>query len=190
MGTEGIFLAEVKRNGKWTLNTEDVFYFPEDAWQREKGDERTHWAHPFSARGRFYELFGFLAGVRNESKTIVLAEPRGVPADTSDESLEYLAPYYDRCNVNNYCGQKVDDPQSAQEFVERCSGDRFCYSYFLLSELLAFDYDQPLVDKSEEPPFATTYRKFLSEIGYFDEIEALKKLGSPENVRILFCFEG
>lgn len=85
--------CEIKRNGKWELNTDKVFPNPwyekdsEYKWQKEEFQDE-----PDSSRN--YDWFAILADVRNGygfagvstgSGFDVIAEPRGVPEDASDE---------------------------------------------------------------------------------------------------------
>jgi hypothetical protein len=88
--------------------------FPADAFEREY-DHLEFVSSPF--RRRDYGLFGFLAGVRNYAHCEPLAEPRGLPPG---------------CDVEGGC--RVNDVDSLDEFHS--------HSWFLLSELLAFDYDR------------------------------------------------
>ncbi len=189
MGTYAKFCAEVRQNGQWHLNEKEVFPFPKDAWQREKGDGREFWEYPFPSQS--YSLFGFLAGIRNYSETAVLSEPRGLPEDTSDDAVDLLAPHSTIGHAFDLYGTSDEEakPMTVADRVHEGSGDNYGYSWLSLAELIGFDYDQTFTDQREEPPEVTTYRVFLGE-GYFAHIEALKRLGSPDDVRILFCFNG
>lgn len=130
-------------------------------YQGEKTDE------PFSVRS--YSLFGFLADVRNYSCCPVIAEPKGLPDDS-----EYL---------NSIGGENwVSDGGSA--------------SYLTLKELLEFNYDQVFEDRRVEKQTATitlgkktTVRKHLNGSRFFQNSEALKTLGKPEDVRVVFYFD-
>ena len=86
--------------------------FPADAFQREH-DHIEFVSYPF--RWRDYGLFGFLAGVRNYAHCEPLAAPSGLPPG---------------CDVEGGC--RVDDIDSLGEFHS--------HSWFLVSELQAFDY--------------------------------------------------
>lgn len=177
MGTYATFCAEVRQEGQWHLNKKDVFPFPEDAWQREKGDDREFWEYPFPSQR--YGLFGFFAGIRNYSKTIVLLDPCGLPEDASDETIDLLAP-------NN---PSSDDKSMTVADRVRESEGNYGHSWLSLVTLVNFDYNQTFADQRATPPEVTTYRTFLGE-DYFENLDAFKRLGSPEDVRILFCFEG
>ncbi|KVK72194.1 hypothetical protein WS91_22700 [Burkholderia sp. MSMB1498] len=73
--------------------------------------------------------------------------------------------------------------------MSECSEDLYGYSWLSAAELIGFDYAQTLIDQSEAPPTVTTYRELLGPL-YFKHLDALKKLGDPSDVRILFCFNG
>ena len=119
---------------------------------------------------RIYGLFGFLADVRNYACCTPLSEPRGFP----------------------------DDWMSTPK--EEMHEDRHSKSWFLLSELLAFDYDQTFWNRrifkdgsgvalaKEGEGTIQTYRDLLG-VDYFKHLEILKTLGPPENVRVVFSFD-
>lgn len=167
MGCDIHCFAEVRNNGKW----EKVGKVFADAYTDVVLTDE-----PFN--GRSYGLFGWLADVRNYSQSPVIAEPRGLPRDLSpevNEQFEYWEP------------------------------DAHTYSWLLLSELLAADYEQVIWDRritrreaqgfyngaalaNEGEGEHMTLRAFLGE-GYFEVLEALKALGAPDNVRIVFWFD-
>lgn len=139
---------------------------------KEKGKWTFSGLTPFDWRS--YGMFGFLAGVRNYSKAEPIAKGRGVPADLSPE---------------------------VKESEESWDMDGHSHSWVSLKELLDFDYDKKFYDmrvmrdgngaaeaRSLEEAHHTTYREFLGE-GFFEELEELKQLGKPENVRVVFWFD-
>ena len=130
-------------------------------YQGEKTDE------PFSVRS--YSLFGFLANVRNYSCCPVIAKPKGLPEDS-----EYL---------NSIGGENwVSDGGNA--------------SYLTLKELLKFDYDLVFEDRRAGKQTTTitlgkktTVREHLEGSRFFQNLEVLKTLGKPEDVRVIFYFD-
>jgi len=128
-------------------------------------------ADPFDCRS--YGIFGFLADVRNYSCSPVIAEPRGLPDGLSAE---------------------------AQDEYDRWDTDAHTASWLLLSELVAYDYDQPMNDRritrngdggvtgTPEEGTVMTVRDFLGE-WYMREIERLAAIGEPERVRVTFWFD-
>ena len=127
--------------------------------------------------GRDYGLFGFLADVRNYSHSPVIAEPRGLPDDVDLEADE-------------------------REFYV---GDGHSASWLLLSELLAYDYEQVFWDRRitrevspghfdgaalalEGEGEHVTLRAFLGE-WFFRRLDELALLGAPEDIRIVFWFD-
>ncbi len=132
-------------------------------------------SYPFPYRN--YGLFGFLADVRNYARCTPLAEPRGLP-----EGFEH--------------GYESD-------------GDFYCdnhsASWFLLSELLAFDYDQTFENRRCTKQLAEniwtgagvaevgegyqqTYRELVGK-AFFESLDVMKTLGDPTKVRVVFWFD-
>lgn len=188
MGADIYSFVEVKRNNKWEIIKEEIF---------PSYDSKT--SSPFDYRS--YSLFGFLADVRNYSHCTPIRECRGLPEDS--EYLNSPSPYaYQR---NPMSGEPI--PLSEQETIKSdiLEGGYYGHSWLLLKELLDFDYDQTFWDRRitrEEKPNCfnsaalaeegegqiITYREHLWE-HFFEEIEILKTLGDPENVRIVFWFD-
>lgn len=124
---------------------------------------------------RCYSRFAFLAGARNYDCCTPLSEPKGLPDDLNDDSI-----------------------------VEQ-SDDRIKASYFTLSELFAFDYDQTFenrrVTRQTGPNMwdsgcitevgegkIISYRENLGE-GFFESLKTLQTLGDNDHVRIVFFFD-
>ncbi len=91
MGCDIHTRCEVKVNGKWELNTEKVFLPRHEHDKSELKTDPPEW--------RSYDWFAVLADVRNGKgfaglKTgdgfSVIAEPRGVPADATEEWRQYV----------------------------------------------------------------------------------------------------
>jgi hypothetical protein len=148
MGCDIHVQAERKVDGKWQLVPGNFF----------------DW--------RGYNVFAFLAGVRNYSAITPIAQPRGLPDDCVD----------------------TDDYNSAR-------GGDHSFSWLSIPELLAFDYEARMEDRritvtegnftngavTAEPGGGETmtYREYLRE-GFFDELEKLKAAGAE---RIVFGFD-
>ena len=161
----------------------DIHSFVEINWVPFKEDVfSTHYGSftmsPFDWGS--YSIFGFLAGVRNYSCCTPISEPKGLPSDS-----EYLKRHYAR-----------DDGYHS-------------HSFLTVKELIDFDYDQKFWDRritrttvlpnggvssngaalAEEGEGETiTYREHLGK-GFFEDLDVLKTLGEPENVRVLFWFD-
>ena len=127
---------------------------------------------------RNYGIFGFLADVRNYSDIPPLSTPRGIPSFPSREVSIKIADW---------------------------DGDGHSHSWLSLKELLDFDYSKIVEDrrytKQEGPNFfngaATcepgqgkfqTWREFLGD-HFLKELDELKELGDPANIRIVFWFD-
>jgi hypothetical protein len=150
MGTDIHTYAERPINGKWEA-------------MRELDNEL------FGARN--YDVFGFLANVRNICAVPAIAAPRGLPDDVSDFVRNAYKPAH-------------------QEHTP---------SWLLASELLNFDYDRTVEDrrvaKQEDPgkPSTcgpgegrmTTYRELLGE-PFFCSLERLRGSGAE---RLVFFFD-
>lgn len=168
MGCDIHSFAERKKETKWVLVT-DVFplsNFDKGWYKKEKGD------HPFDWRS--YNMFGFLANVRNYSEVPTIAEPKhAIPEDASPEVKEAWADW---------------------------EGDGHTATWLTVKQLLDFNYDQVFWDKrvmrdgdgastaEEGEGEHLTIREFLGEL-FFDHLEVLKSLGDPESVRIVFWFD-
>lgn len=177
MGTDIHSFAEIRINGKWKRVEDKIF-----------GENPYISTEPFGWRS--YAVFGFLADVRNYSHCVPLAEPKGLPSDS-----EYL--------------NKDERGKDAFDHLESYYNDYHSHSYFTLKELLDFDYNQTFWDRritrtihypgggsysngaslaEEGEGEIITYKEHLGE-GFFKDIEVLKGLGNPEDVRIIFWFD-
>jgi len=148
---------------KWLVVRHDVF--PLTQWEVQTSG-KTHTNRPFKWRN--YNMFGFLANVKNLSVCEFLSQGRGCPTD----SPTVLRP---------------SDPQY-EGFHS--------HTYVTLKELLDFDYDKVFEDRraanstvEEGKGKKVRYREFLGD-HFFEHLTALKELGFPENVRIVLWFDG
>ena len=173
MGCDIHSYVEVKHGDKWEQAT-DLFPL-EEFWQRvrkkEKGDS------PFDCR--HYGMFGFLANVRNYSHVPCIAEPKyAIPEDASDP---------------------------VKEQYEYWDSDAHTATWLTLKQLLDFSYDQLFWDRRVMKQTAPncwngaaladegegehlTVRKFLGD-QFFRDLEIMRGLGEPENVRVVFWFD-
>lgn len=191
MGCDIHIFAEIKKEGKWLRNEKKIF--PD--WNDKKTDTPFDW--------RSYGMFGFFADVRNYSGTPVLAEPRGLPNDS-----EYLNALMDKPTSHNY-GYFDNGVAETQKQDIECDPNYHSLSYLTLKELIDFNYDTTFEDlrytKTTRTPSGCvfsngaaiaekgkveikTIKEFLGE-GFFDELDRLKTLGEPDDVRIIFYFD-
>lgn len=113
-----------------------------------------------------YTMFGWLADVRNYSKVPPVIERRGLPEDVSSE------------------------------IANKASADwAYGHSWIGLDELLQFNYDATFEDRrhhGETLPEGSgkiiTYREIFAPV-FWEDIEILKAIDAPENVRIIFFFD-
>lgn len=191
MGCDIHSFAEVKKDGQWVKVEKSIF--------EDYGDKKTN--NPFSWRN--YEVFGFLADVRNYSHCIPLSKPKGLPNDSM--FLNTLLP---EPQIYSYFSNEEKIAYSRKEAVEYCTDFHSC-SWLSLKELLDFDYDQTFWDRRVTKTIAlptgskiingaalaeegegkiTTYREHLGE-WFFKDLQVLETLGNPEDVRIVFWFD-
>lgn len=191
MGADIHIFAEIRKADKWERLTEDVFPY--------YGHEKTN--APFNWRS--YDMFGFLANVRNYSNIPPLGELKELPNDS-----EYLNTKLDEPIGFNYGFVDNGIAYTIKEEIEN-DLDYHSKTYYTLKELIDFDYDKTFEDLrytevTKNPNgtiFAngaaiaekgegniTTFREFLGE-KFFECIEIMKTLGEPENVRIIFWFD-
>lgn len=109
---------------------------------------------------RSYSIFGFLGNVRNHSCCEPLSKNRGLPENVSD-TVKYAR--------------------------ESWGIDGHSTSFITLKEFLDFDYDKTFTDKRDCNEIVS-YREFLGD-GFFRELEKMKAIGSPEEVRLVFWFD-
>lgn len=182
MSTYGTFCVELRLNGRWVLNEQEIFPFPEDAWQRQPGDSRTRWAFPFA--GERYRLYAFLAGIRNTFGCEALSEPKGVPEDISMDALKVFVRGH--WLVDGYGGSR--EAESVEEILRVAQGEHHAFSWHTLADLLKFDYEKRFLDVSDTPYTKTSYRSFLGS-DYVHCLDSMKRLGNPSDVRIVFAFQ-
>lgn len=194
MGCDIHIFAEVRKNGKWIKNEEKIFgpdYMGEYNY------------NPFDWRG--YGMFGFLADVRNYSHSPVLAEPKGLPDDS-----EYLNTPLEKPSVFDYGYFHNGTAYTNKEYFEK-DCDYHSKSWFTLKELLDYDYSTEFWNlryskttvnsnggsytngaeigaPNDGNTTLTIMRDFLGEC-FFEDLETLKTLGTPEDVRIIFWFD-
>lgn len=147
----------------------------------ERRDEAGQWQvvdglAPFDWRN--YGMYGFLADVRNYSAVPSIAEERGLPDDISVEVRDEYALW-------------IDDAHTA--------------SWLSVNELADFDYTQTVNDRrvtrqtgpnswdggvtgAPEEGTVKTYHELLGQ-AFLDDVEQLRSLGDPEDVRVVFWFD-
>lgn len=189
MGADIHSFVEIRKENKWELFEEDVF----PVYKDEKIDSPFNW--------RSYSLFGFLADVRNYSNCKPISENKGMPDDS-----EYLNSESD--DNFGYGGQKST---TTKKDDIRNDGNYHSFSWLSLKELLDFDYDSTFEDLRYTRELVNdkgivygsngaavanpgegkiiSYKEHLSGSGFFDDLEVLKTLGAPEDVRVVFYFD-
>jgi hypothetical protein len=173
MGCDIHSFVEVKKGNNWELLKEKPF--PADDFHKKYYKE-DFTDDPFPYRN--YGLFGFLADVRNYSCVEPISEDKGFPNDASIEVVTEK---------------------------ETWDADGHSHSWLTLEEMLSVDYDKIIWDKrvtrqvspncwdgsceaNEGEGEHLSLREFLGQ-SYFQTLDILKTLGSPESVRVVFWFD-
>lgn len=171
MGTTITTQVQIKRGSEWVDYNAPIF----TVYGKET-------SQPFSEQN--YGLFGFLADVRNYAFSPVLSAVRGLPK-VEEPSL----------------GDAWEDAFMATEWEAWPDhGDNHSGTWFLVSELLEFDYDIEFENRRDESyshndalvkgqGSVTTVREHIGQY-FFDDIEKLKSVGNPEQIRVVISFCG
>lgn len=135
-----------------------------------------------------YDLFGFLAGVRRSPLSNPIAAGRGLPDDTTEETLDAIAPYSSAMLGGGYGGWSHPEPTTPNERAAESGSEHELYgfSWVGLEELLSVDYDQVIQTEHGDP---ATCRDKLGT-WYFKNLDDLSKLKQKGGIRLLFCFTG
>jgi hypothetical protein len=174
MGCDIHSFVEVRQSDGTWRPIGDVF--PLGEFDR-KWHKKDFGSSPFDVRN--YGMFGFLAGVRNYSCVPVIAEPKYAIPDDANELIK--------------------------KAYEDWSGDAHTATWLTLRQLLEVDYEQQIWDRrvtkqvrpnvwdgaalaSEGEGTHESLREFLGD-HFFRDLEVLKTLGKPDDVRIVFWFD-
>ena len=181
MGTNNDSLVEIysAESKEWDIvESSKAFPIRECDW-KSLGIKTTD--APF--RYQSYAIAAFIAGIRNEFEITPIAERRGLP--DGHKSVE---------DTEGFSGIKSMVSRYPYEIIEDRSN-----TWLLLKELLDFDYEQTFEDRRNYGAgnhdtvevgsgSVITYKEHLGPF-FFTELEALKELGDPEHVRIIFAFD-
>lgn len=165
MGCDIHSFAEVKKEGKWIKEDKDVFY--------------SGTSEPFDYRD--YNMFAVLANVRNSSQVETLNFKEGLPNDS--EYLNQISEYHD--NMFNQI-LKPSDVLTKKKEIEECS-DYHSLGHIYLSDILKHDYKKEILNARSGSK--TTYKEMLDCSVFFEDVDVLKKLGQPNDVRVVFWFD-
>lgn len=127
---------------------------------------------------RSYDYFGVLAGVRNYAANPPICEPRGLPPDVSE---------------------------GVQQEADNWDCDGHTHSWFLVSELLAFDWNKPVEDRRVtrqiSPNYTdggctcepgegrmTTYREMFG-VSRLAALQELSEANPGQKLRLVFWFD-
>lgn len=218
MGCDIHSIAEVRdESGKWHKVGKvfkNQYYNPEE--ESKTDEDGYEWNPQFQAQpygGRNYDLFAILADVRNGRgfagvKTgegfNPIAEPKGIPEDASKEGIEFMNSYQSDGHSHSYFTVKeLQDYDWDQKTT--IQGVITTEEYDLIKgtdkgpESWCGMVSGPQIVVSQIPDITekTTHVIYRWGIAYKEHcqhflnetIPNLLKLGSPENVRILFFFD-
>jgi len=200
MGTDIHLAAEVFRDGKWHLVDIDL------------PCNRNYRAFAILADVR--NGYGF-AGMDTGEPVIPISYPRGFPEDISEE-LDKMLLSNDEDDDFWYAEEQRDPPSDDEEEIEPIWLGDHSFSWVTLEELLNYDLDAAVTlrgkvppetvqhweEKREPPGNVTAYtsnpdwvtlewqRPLRESAPLITElIDALKPLGEPSKVRIVFGFD-
>lgn len=154
--------VEVKINGIWeydTLNNFSKYDYASNTYIKNSTSVPFGW--------RSYSMFSLLGEVRNYIGIIGISNNTGLPSDVSDDVKQ----------------------ESIDEY-----GDAHSHNYLTLRELIEFDYDKSYLNNNYVEGELITEndiyipRDLLNEL-FFIQLEELKELGEPDDVRIVFWFD-
>ncbi len=115
---------------------------------------------------RDYPMYSFFAGIRNEYRCEPIFEPKGLPEDSL--VLNELI---------------TDEPfDNKIKFSERIIELKTGHTYFLLGELINFNYDKIFGSSGK------TYKDMLDPL-FFEHLKILSKFGQPNEVRLIVFFD-
>lgn len=204
MGCDIHMLAEKKNKDKW----EKVGNVFEHKW----GDKVSVLEEPYG--GRNYELFAFLAGVRNRFDIKPISEPKGFAEDASEEVKKDLYDYWDGDghSASYFTLEELKNADWDQEFSNGGVVSADVYDYLKNINETPKYYSQGIsgpnvIQLTEEQYEKLTWEERTSGTRWYvymywktkikDEcqdfinntIPSLEKLGEPKDVRILFLFD-
>ena len=128
-----------------------------------------------------YSWYAFLAGVRNYDCCEPISEPKGLPDDS-----EHLNQINDGFHTNGITYGIFNSKETNKDVLLNSGASR--PSYLTLQELLDFDYDKTFENQRDKHKTEImTYRENLGQ-WFFDDLDKLKAIDEPQNVRIIFWF--
>lgn len=202
MGCDIHMYAEVRREKEWA-KVGSVF---KSTWSDE---EKTD--HPYN--GRNYELFAFLAGVRNRFDVEPIAEPRGYPEGISVEVKKELDDWdSDGHSASWFSLKELQDanweykfqhggvvPSAVYEYCKEIQEPPKVYSQGIgggnIQTVSEKEWDQ--MDWDTQNNGTRWYVHMFWETSIRDECKQfveetmgfLAQLGAPEDVRVIFNFD-
>ena len=205
MGCDIHIRAEVKKGKNWQA-VGPVF---KSSWSSEEGKLISE---PYSSRN--YELFSFLAGVRNRFGITPIAEPKGWPKDMSEELKKDLEDDWnsDGHSASWFTLKELEDadwdttvrhggvvPADVYEYLKYVKEKPKAYSQGISgTNIVQLDQAEWDALPWQQKTNGTRYHvymwwedsmKELAEWFYTNTLPALRNLGEPDKVRIVFCFD-
>tara|TARA_B100000749_G_C18443540_1_gene473238 strand:+ start:1241 stop:1744 length:504 start_codon:yes stop_codon:yes gene_type:complete len=149
-------------------------------WEDVNEDIFTAYGMPVSSpfTQQNYDLFSLLAGVRNYAIAPVIKSPVGLPPEPESSCQgEWGFSYSEPCSIHEGNHSKT---------------------WYLLSELLKFDYEKIFENRRSEFCSSDTVpegegrmmslRQFVGSV-YFDDLAVLSTLADSDDVRVIMSFE-
>jgi len=173
-------VVEVRGPSGWN-ESETAVFTNLTSWPGHDSSEFTQYAFFW----RNYTMYSLFADVRTREHGIVPVAPdRGLPNDASDSALLRILGSWSRGEGWFQSDDEINTV--AEKVANRQDYETYGFSWLSAAELQAVDYDvliTSMVDAAE----TETLRCALGVL-YFKHLDQLAKLGSPDDVRILFCF--
>jgi len=144
--------------------------------------------------GRNYELFAILAGVRNSSGLTPISEPRGLPDNVSDGFLREYG--FEVLDDLEYEALEEKDIYEVEKYISSSSSEQWLRCKW--SQLLTLSDGTRLTSNPDAHSLSYLTVEDMScgllDQGYVSSnftklLSALKKLGDPRHVRIIFFFD-
>ena len=159
--------VQICRDGEWETFDNPIF---------KRYDEMS--SSPFEEQN--YGLFGLLADVRNYARIPIITELKGLP------KVEF--PAVKATDIGFSC-MEPDDPWPLH-------WDNHSATWYLLSELLEFDYDVQFENRRDDSGDTlpagdgqlTTIRRYIGE-KYFEDLDKLSEIADSDKIRVIISFD-
>lgn len=155
--------VEVYRDGEWHDFNDFIFPY----YDHLSGDIKEYLNAPFLNQG--YDVYAVLANVRNSTGLPTIDTCRGLPRKGDPDILKRHA----------FEGPSQSYPEHA---------DNHSKTWYLASEFFSFDFSQEILSQNGNKEIVTQPMSSFLTSRFFEHIELLKKIGTPDEVRVVMSF--